>query len=82
MNEKKDIVYCNLLVAYKKDKKITDKQVWCLCSSPDPGDIVADDHSRSIIERQCYPSTYKGERKIIVKKVINHKFLWKKNMSS
>lgn len=77
-----DIYYQTLLVAYKRNNRTYDKEVWCLCSSNELGDIMSDAHSMSIISKQCYPQTYKGDRKILVKKVITTKQLWKsiKNM--
>jgi hypothetical protein len=73
-----DILYQTLLVSYKKNKATYDKEVWCLSSSNNVGEIMNDAHSMQIIGDQCYPSTYKGERKILVKKVLTTKILWKK----
>jgi len=74
---KKDIYYQTLKVGFKKDKTIYTREVYCLSHSEDVGLIAADNYSMAIIAKQCYPKTYKGDVKIIIKEIIESKLLWK-----
>jgi hypothetical protein len=81
MEDRADTIYYNeLIVSYKKSAKgqYYKKEVWCVSRSNDILDILDEPLAMSRMLSQCYPSTYKGEKKLIINDIVNSKLLWKK----
>jgi len=63
-------------IAVKKGKKVNNYEAWAVSRYDTPADIMA--HCKTTMERirnQHFKKTYKGERRVIVKKVRSKKIV-------
>jgi hypothetical protein len=68
------IFYLQLEVAFKKGNKVIARKEWAVSTYDTPGEIMRlDRKTMDSLSSRLYPITFKGERKIIVRKVLEKK---------
>lgn len=61
-------------IAFKKGKRVIYSEAWAVSRYNTPSDIMAHDKkTMDRLKRERYGKTYKGERRVIVKKVRSEK---------
>lgn len=61
-------------IAFKKGKNVYNTEAWAVSRYNTPSDIMAHDNTTmDRLRRERYGKTYKGERRVIIKKVRSEK---------
>ena len=61
-------------IAVKKGKHVYEKEAWAVCRYDTPHEIMnKSKHTMDRLKRENYPKGYKGEKKIIVRKIRSKK---------
>lgn len=59
-----------LEIAYKKNKSTINKESWAVSRYNTPSDLMSKcNRTMSRLERECYGKTFKGDKRIIIRKV-------------
>jgi len=77
MQDSRPPIYSMTLdIAVKKGKRIYNLEAWAVCRYDTPQDIMAhSEHTMSRLKREYYGKTYKGDKRIIVKKIRSKKIV-------
>lgn len=78
-----DIYSLTLDVAYKKGKRIFNREAWAVSRYDTPHDIMSkDSKTMDRLKLELYGKTYKGQKHIIIKSVRSKKVVGKVNRTA
>lgn len=63
-------------IAFKKGKRIHEKEAWAVSRHNTPADLMSKSpHTMDRLKLECYGKNYKGDKKIIIKRVRSEKIV-------
>jgi hypothetical protein len=63
-------------IAFKKGKRVYNKEAWAVSRHNTPADLMSKSpHTMDRLATECYGKTYKGEKRIIIKKIRSEKII-------
>jgi hypothetical protein len=77
MREARDIYYLELKVDYLVSKHYKSKETWLVAYTDDILEILDDPISVGMLNEQLYKPNHKGEKKVIIKKILSSKKIGK-----
>ena len=70
-------------IAFKKGKRVYTKEAWAVSRHNTPSDLMSSSpHTMDRLKRECYGKAYKGDRRVIIKKVRSQKIVGYVNSSA
>ncbi len=61
-------------IAFKKGKRVYNKEAWAVSRYNTPSELMAKStQTMARLKQECYGKTYKGDRRVIIKKVRSEK---------
>lgn len=63
-------------IAFKKGKRVYNKEAWAVSRHNTPAELMSKSpHTMDRLANECYGKTYKGEKRIIIKKIRSEKII-------